>query len=278
MRLATRVKLLAITAIGVVSLVIYGDSDRQFNPESTVVKSSISSNDTADTRVNRDIKALVGLGSRVAGTPTNEKALAYLNLEYQKAGYETEVQTFTYPKFEDRGSTLKIEANVIAGRALNGSPPGDLRAAIAVVPNLGRKEDFQQVDVRGKIAVVRWGEIRFSDKASNAEAAGTVGLIIVNNGSGNFTGTLVEKIDIPILSIAGEQGTALLQNADNSRQVTLEVNTVHRQVTGRNLIARRIDSTQPEVIIGGHYDSVAGSKDRIYLKPSVDNIFDLQIS
>ena len=103
-------------------------------------------------------------------------------------------------------------------------------------------------------------------------------MIIVNNGSGNFTGTLVEKIDIPILSIAGEQGTALLQNADNSRQVTLEVNTVHRQVTGRNLIARRIDSTQPEVIIGGHYDSVAGSKDRIYLKPSVDNIFDLQIS
>ena len=258
MRIATRDKLSAIILIGVVLVTLEYDA-RQYNSESTVAVSSTSSSVAADTRVNRDVEALVAIGSRVAGTPTNEKALAYLNSEYQKAGYETEVQTFIYSKFEDRGSSLKVDDNVIAGRALNGSPPGSPSAAIALVPNLGRKEDFQQVNVEGKIAVVRRGEIRFSDKASNAEAAGAVGLIIINNESGNFTGTLVEKTDIPVLSIAGEQGKALLQNADSSRQATLKVDTVRRQVTGRNLIARPADSIQPEVIIGGHYDSVAGS-------------------
>ena len=188
-----------------------------------------------------------------------KKALSYLRSEYQKAGYETEIQTFTYPKFADKGSTLAIDNNTVLGRALNGSPPGSPSAAIAVVPNLGRKEDFQQVDVKGKIAVVRRGKIRFGDKASNAEAAGAVGLVIVNNKPDNFIGTLNKQVKIPVLSVSGEQGKPLLQNADNSQPAILEVNTVRRLVTGRNLIARQADSTQPKAIIGSHYDSVAGS-------------------
>ena len=258
MKLTAQVKLPIITAIGVISLVILEYGDRQFDSESTIVESSIESGIASDTRVNRDVEALVSLGSREAGTPTNEKALLYLRSEYQKAGYETEIQTFTYPKFEDRGSTLAVDGNTVSGRALNGSPPGSPSAAIAVVPNLGRKEDFQQVDVKGKIVIVRRGEIRFGDKASNAEAAGAVGLVIVNNEPDNFIGTLNKEVKIPVLSISGKQGP-LLQNADNSQPAILEVDTVRRQVTGRNLIARQANSTQPKVIIGGHYDSVAGS-------------------
>ncbi len=233
---------------------------RFFRSEFAVtVQSSVRSSLTSYSRVNRDAEALVNLGSRVAGTPTSEKALAYLNSEYQKAGYKTEVQTFTYPKFEDRGSNLEIDGNIVSGRALNGSPSGSPCAAIAVVPNLGREEDFHQVNVKGKIAVVRRGEIRFSDKASNAEASGAVGLIIVNNAEDNFSGTLGKKINIPVLSVSGKQGKSLLQNTDNSQQATLKVDIVRRLVTGRNLIARQANSTQPKAIIGGHYDSVAGS-------------------
>lgn len=233
--------------------------DRKSNSESTIVESSIKYRVASETEIDRDVEALVDLGARETGTPTNEKALSYLRSEYQKSGYETEIQTFTYSKFEDRGSNLAIDDNIVSGRALNGSPPGSPSAAIAIVPNLGRKEDFQQVDVKGKIAVVRRGEIRFGDKAELAEAAGAVGLVIVNNEPDNFIGTLDREIEIPVLSISGEQGKALLQNADNSQPAILKVDTVRRQVTGRNLIARQADSTQPKAIIGGHYDSVAGS-------------------
>ena len=207
-----------------------------------------------------DVLALVNLGSRVAGTLESEKALAYLRSEYQKAGYETEVQTFTYPKFEDRGSSIIIDDNTVPGRALNGSIAATPTASTVVVPNYGRKEDFARIDVAGKIAVVKRGEIRFGNKASNAEAAGAVGLIIVNNAPNNFFGALDRKIDIPVLSVSGDRGEFLLQNtSDETRSLTLKVDTVRRQVTGRNLIARQRNSTQPKVIIGGHYDSVSGS-------------------
>lgn len=43
-----------------------------------------------------------------------------------------------------------------------------------MVPGVGTVEDFAQVNVQGKIALVQRGEINFTDKAANAEAAGAV--------------------------------------------------------------------------------------------------------
>ena len=251
------VRVAAVSAVGLSTITIF---ERHLEPQLASVGSLVVQNSISRSRADRDVLELVNLGSREAGTQKSEKALAYLSLEYQKAGYETEVQTFTYPKFEDRGSSIVVNDNTISGRALNGSPAASPTASIVVVPNLGRKEDFARIDVSGKIAVVKRGEIRFSDKASNAEAAGAVGLIIVNNAPGNFVGTLDREINIPVLSISGDRGKSLLQDtSDKPRTLTLKVDTVRRLVTGRNLIARRANSTQPKVIVGGHYDSVSGS-------------------
>ena len=251
------VRVAAVSAVGLSTITIF---ERHLEPQLASVGSLVVQNSISRSRADRDVLELVNLGSREAGTQKSEKALAYLSLEYQKAGYETEVQTFTYPKFEDRGSSIVVNDNTISGRALNGSPAASPTASIVVVPNLGRKEDFARIDVSGKIAVVKRGEIRFSDKASNAEAAGAVGLIIVNNAPGNFVGTLDREINIPVLSISGDRGKSLLQDtSDKPRTLTLKIDTVRRLVTGRNLIARRANSTQPKVIVGGHYDSVSGS-------------------
>ena len=252
----TKLVIAAASAVSLSTITIF----KSHNEPQVASIGFVEQNSQTQQRVNKDVRALVNLGSRVAGTPENQKALAYLDSEYQKAGYETEVQTFTYPKFEDKGSSVVINENTVLGRALNGSVAATPTASIVVVPNLGRKEDFARIDVAGKIAVVKRGEIRFGDKASNAEAAGAVGLIIVNNNPSNFFGTLDREIGIPVLSVSGDRGEFLLQNISNEmRSVTLKVDTVRRQVTGRNLIARRGSSTQPKVIVGGHYDSVLGS-------------------
>jgi hypothetical protein len=126
----------------------------------------------SDRSANADVEALVAFGPRVAGTPVMEQASDYLLAAYRQAGYVTEVQTFTYSKFEDNGSTLTLGNTTLAGRALNNSVAGNLTARLVAVPNVGRTEDFAQVDVQGAIAIVRRGEIRFSEKASNAAAAG----------------------------------------------------------------------------------------------------------
>ncbi|MBD1911097.1 M28 family peptidase [Leptolyngbya sp. FACHB-16] len=205
-----------------------------------------------------DVEALVAMGARVTGTPIAEQSSRYLEEAFQQAGYVTEVQTFTYSKFTDRGSTLTINGSTLSGRALNGSNPGRLTARLVVVPNVGRREDFAQVDVRGAIAIVQRGEIRFLEKARNAAAAGALGLIIVNTDDNNFQGTLGSGVSIPVLSLGGEDGRALLSNSAAS-PVTLNVNAVEEMVTGRNVIAYMEGVTQPDVLLGAHYDSVAGS-------------------
>lgn len=255
-----RIVQLLIAGISVISLGATGYSSRSSEVRSDKDESSVELSQVAsESNVSADVQALVSLGPRVAGTPAMDEAIAYLSQEYQKAGYVTEVQTFTYPKFEDQGSNLSISGTTVAGRALNGSPAGNPTAPLVAVPNLGRSEDFAQVDVEGKIAVVRRGEIRFLEKANNAAAAGAVGLIIVNNAPGNVSGTLGGETDIPVLSLSSEEGNPLLEDTSEQLEATLNVNTARRLVTGRNLIAHLEGVTQPSVLLGAHYDSVSES-------------------
>lgn len=207
-----------------------------------------------------DVQALVKLGPRVAGTPVMDKASTYLIQEYRKAGYVAEVQTFTYPKFADLGSNLTVEGTTIEGRALNGALAGKPTARLVAVPNVGKSADFASVDVKGAIALVQRGEIRFLQKAENAAAAGAVGLVIVNNEPGNFYGTLGGNPKIPVLALSGNLGKPLIERA-RSQQLNgaLNVNTRQQIVTGRNVVAHLKGVTRPSVLLGGHYDSVPGA-------------------
>ncbi|WP_073549722.1 M28 family peptidase [Chroogloeocystis siderophila] len=204
-----------------------------------------------------DVQALVKLGPRVTGTPVMEQARAYLIEQYTRAGYETRTQTFTYPKFEDLGSNITVNGQTINGRALNGSIPGKPSARLVVVPNVGQRSDFAAVDVKGAIALVRRGEIPFLQKAQNAENAGAVGVVIVNNEPGELYGTLGGEVQVPVLALSGKAGNSLIESQPS--QGTLTVNTRQRTVTGTNVIAHLPGVMQPRVVVGAHYDSVPGS-------------------
>lgn len=59
---------------------------------------------------------------------------------------------------------------------------------------IGAPEDFEDIDVEGKIALMVRGDLPFVEKADNAEAAGATGAIIFNNVAG-------EQPDVPGLSV-----------------------------------------------------------------------------
>ncbi|RUR84162.1 M28 family peptidase [Chlorogloeopsis fritschii PCC 9212] len=208
-----------------------------------------------------DVQALVNMGARVAGTPVMEKASAYLVEEYRKAGYITQVQTFNYQKFVDSGSNLTVNGVTIEGKALNNTIPGKLNAPLVAVPNVGRTSDFERVNVKGAIAIVRRGEIRFSEKADHATAAGAVGLVIVNNKPGDLDGGMLgEPPKIPVLALSSERGNPLLEQAQTTPvNISLNVNAQQQVVTGRNVVAHLPGVTKPNIILGAHYDSVPGS-------------------
>ena len=50
-----------------------------------------------------------------------------------------------------------------------------------IVPGLGNPEDFEQVDVSGKVAIVKRGEISFAEKCLNAQAYGATACLIWDN-------------------------------------------------------------------------------------------------
>ena len=212
-------------------------------------------------RAGADVEALVKLGPRVAGTKVMEQARTYLIEEYRKAGYVVEIQTFTYPKFVDLGSNIAVGKTTIEGQALNGSLAGKPTAPLVAVPNVGRTSDFASVDVKGAIAIVQRGKIRFLEKAENAAAAGAVGLVLVNTERGNLSGgALGGKAKIPVLALSGERGGALLERVRSQRlKASLNVNTRSAIITGRNVVAHLKGVTQPSVLLGGHYDSVPGA-------------------
>ena len=54
------------------------------------------------------------------------------------------------------------------------------------IPNVGSPKDYADVDVSGKIALVKRGEISFEEKVKNAAEKGAIGVILYNNVEGRI--------------------------------------------------------------------------------------------
>ena len=93
---------------------------------------------------------------------------------------------------------------------------------------LGNPADFP-ASVKGKIALIQRGTLKFHDKVMNAKTAGAVGAVIFNNGADLFAGTVVgdDPNDvtfpwIPAVSISTEDGQSLLDNPKPSLDITFD--------------------------------------------------------
>ena len=69
---------------------------------------------------------------------------------------------------------------------LLGTSTEKLDLEYVLVPGVGNPSDYNGIDVKGKIALVRRGSNTFEEKAKAAEAAGAKALIVYNNTSGDI--------------------------------------------------------------------------------------------
>ena len=214
-------------------------------------------------RAREDVERLaVGIGSRVAGSPAQDRAVEYLVSQYEAVGLSTERQSFRFPAYDDRGASLAVlapEQFSLRAQTLTYSPGGEVEGQVAYV-DLARPDDFQPADVRGKVALARRGEIRFSEKVSNLAAAGATAALIFNSEPGSFAGSLSGLGQVPAVGLSKEDGEQLLwlvQRGPTTVRLTVDADVQER--TGVNVIASKPGGPRM-VVIGGHYDSVpAGS-------------------
>ncbi len=211
-------------------------------------------------RANRDVQALVGFGPRVAGSPALENAANYLIGEYKKAGFEAKIQTFTYPRLSDLGSSISVAGAKFAASALVNPSVADIEAPLVAVPNIGARSDYAKLDVRSKIVIVKRGSITFLEKARAAQNAGAVGAVIYNSVPGTFTPPILGEFPIPVVVISGADGAKLLEQI-GKQQLKARVQTGVKRINvpGKNVVARTVNADKPALILGAHFDSVPGS-------------------
>lgn len=106
------------------------------------------------------------------------------------------------------GTIDDVPNTTFAGGADIPSPiGGELVAA-----GKGKPEDYKNLSIQGKIALVQRGEISFGDKAKNALTAGAKAVVIYNNEPGLFKGTLTQdgsKMGISAFLIEQKVGETL---------------------------------------------------------------------
>ena len=197
------------------------------------------------------------IGSRPTGTEAEREAADYIRGQLASYGYDAELQPFTFDVFSDAGTAMRVlspqprevQAYPLEPSA-NGSVEGNLAAA-----GLGRPQEFP-AGMKGKIALIKRGEITFSEKVANAAAAGAKAAVIYNNQSGLFAGQLGGPSAIPGAGISREDGEALINLLkEGAVSVRLEVKTRSGPTESQNVVARPPDG-ECRVIVGGHYDSV----------------------
>lgn len=160
--------------------------------------------------------------STVGGPATSTMAISVGNTTLPEQRVASNVT------LEAEGFSETLDANFMAFM-MGTHPETQLDTAMEVVnvPGIGASEDFEGVDVEGRIALIQRGEIAFVDKIWNARENGARGVIIYNSADGSnapgpvdiFLGTAFDYI--PTLDIShtvGAEFAAALESG--SGQVT----------------------------------------------------------
>ena len=92
------------------------------------------------------------------------------------------------------------------------------------VPGFGTEEDYEGIDVTGKIALISRGETSFPEKQALAQEKGAIGVIIYNNASGMFAMQINDgEGNIPAISITKEAGEYMITELSAEGVGTLTV-------------------------------------------------------
>lgn len=199
------------------------------------------------------------LGPRESGTEQELAAARYLQSRFQELGYATELQTFSSEDVSLAGLGLTLdtpEQREFTAVPMVNTGLGVVSGVLTPV-GLAMAGDLPDGGLKGKIALAKRGIITFQSKAENVFAAGAVGLVVYNNVSGMFRGTLSTQPDAPVIALSRDDGEAIeALLAESEIQASIALTLEDRP--SQNVIAEKAGPGDAVVLLGGHYDTVRG--------------------
>ena len=219
------------------------------------------------------------MSPRQSATEEELRGAMFLSNEMADFGYIVEIQDFEVTEATSSGSlevltrTGGSEPSVSFSRRDGDTPRifflpfepfkiGQTQGEM-VFAGLGDGDDFEGVDVNGKIVLMERGTLTFEDKETNAADRGAIGVVVFNNEPRfYFGGRLAEEPEIFAGGITQADGRRLRDALDDGKNVTAEL-LVYPTGNGpsRNVIAELNNeiADDPVVVIGAHYDTTPWS-------------------
>ena len=219
------------------------------------------------------------MSPRQSATEEELRGAMFLSKEMTGLGYMVEIQDFEVTEATSSGSLEVLPGSDGSGPSVSFSRRDGDSHRIFFLPfepfkigqtqgemvfaGLGDDDDFEGVDVNGKIVVMERGTLSFEDKETNAADRGAIGLVVFNNEPRfYFGGRLAEEPEIFAGGIPQADGRKLRDALDDGNEVIAEL-LVYPTGNGpsRNVIAElnnEIDGDQV-LVIGAHYDTTPWS-------------------
>jgi len=137
------------------------------------------------------------------------------------------------PLGSGRASTVNVDfgsgPEVLKSTSFQGSAVTTVDGLNLVYAGLGKPEDFDGLDLRGKVALISRGEIRFSEKAQNAIRAGAEAIMIFNNEPGLIQGALTEdgsELAIPVVMVEQVPGNKMKELLAQGNELSTSMGVV----------------------------------------------------
>lgn len=204
--------------------------------------------------------------ARPPATETEFAAAVYVENALRSYGYETKLHPFAYYTYRKPASlSLTIADWPEQKWAVSGFTFGENGTATAEIVDAGygRPADYANDTARGKIALVKRGELPFGEKVRQAAAAGAVAIIIWNDRDEAWNASLGEPLDmaVPVIGLSQADGRKLQKRIMDKQSVAGELKisgALTLKQTSYNIIASKKpthNNTGQVVMVAAHHDS-----------------------
>ncbi len=215
-------------------------------------------------------------GNRTSGRAGYDRGADYVAASLERAGYQVTRQPFQF--CEENGSSFRqdtptptsyvdqVDYDVMdcsgSGTATGLVVPVDLALTTPNSSTSGCEASDFTPAVAGSVALLQRGTCAFGQKVTNAEAAGAIGVVMMNAGNTAapdrqdlFSGTVLgSQVGIPAITVSYPAGVALAGTA--GLQVTITTETGSEILDTENIIAESPWGDPDEVVMAGaHLDA-----------------------
>lgn len=202
----------------------------------------------------------VDLSPRTTASAGELAAAEFLQDRMAALGYEAELQDFEFDFLEQEGEFIQFVGSdepAVSARMIRGSIVGTAEGRLVDI-GPGGITDIPFEGLTGAIAFADRGVIPFETKARNAARAGAVAIIVANNFPDPISATFEQQFDFLSDSISGVDGDQIRARMTEG-EVSVRLDDAPQTLQNRNVVATLPDSTDDIVIMGAHFDAVAGS-------------------